>query len=130
VLPARRAAAAVPRAPGSRPFLTGLGEREQLFRSGVDLDCHITDIVNLLHFEELRDAILVGHSYGGMVITGAADRAIDRVRHLVDLDGATPVNGQTLAAIAPAMTATARANGRIVDGVEMCLYPTDEILPY
>ena len=72
MLPARRAAAAVPRAPGSRPFLTGLGEREQLFRSGVDLDCHITDIVNLLHFEELRDAILVGHSYGGMVITGAA----------------------------------------------------------
>jgi pimeloyl-ACP methyl ester carboxylesterase len=112
------------------PSLTGLGEREHLFRGGVDLDCHITDIVNLLHFEELRDAILVGHSYGGMVITGAADRAIDRVRHLVYLDAATPVNGQTLAAVAPAMTATARANGRIVDGVEMCLYPTDEILPY
>jgi len=54
------------------PSLTGLGEREHLFRAGVDLDCHITDIVKLLHFEDLRDVILVGHSYGGMVITGAA----------------------------------------------------------
>ena len=52
------------------PSLTGLGERAHLFRCGVDLDCHITDIVNLLHFEDLRDVILVGHSYGGMVITG------------------------------------------------------------
>lgn len=112
------------------PSLTGLGEREHLFRCGVDLDCHITDIVKLLHFENLRDAILVGHSYGGMVIAGAADRATDRVGHLVYLDAATPVNGQAIVDIAPAMTATARANGRIVDGVEMCLYPTDEILPY
>jgi pimeloyl-ACP methyl ester carboxylesterase len=117
-----------PRARGSRPFPDGLGEREHLFRSGVDLDCHITDIVNLLHFEDLRDAILVGHSYGGMVITGAADRAIDRVGHLVYLDAATPANGQTLADQAPAMMAAARAESRMVDGVEMCLYPTDDTL--
>ena len=83
------------------PSLTGLGEREHLFRCGVDLDCHITDIVNLLHFEDLRDVILVGHSYGGMVITGAADRATDRVGHLVYLDAATPVNGQALVEVAP-----------------------------
>jgi pimeloyl-ACP methyl ester carboxylesterase len=112
------------------PSLTGLGERAHLFRSGVDLDCHITDIVNLLHFEDLRDAILVGHSYGGMVITGAADRAIDRVGHLVYLDAATPANGQTLADQAPAMMAAARAESRMVDGVEMCLYPTDDTLRY
>jgi pimeloyl-ACP methyl ester carboxylesterase len=70
------------------PSLTGLAEREHLFRCGVDLDCHIDDIVRVLHFEDLRRAILVGHSYGGMVITGAADRAADRVGHLVYLDAA------------------------------------------
>jgi pimeloyl-ACP methyl ester carboxylesterase len=68
------------------PSLTGLGEREHLFRCGVDLDCHIKYIVKLLHFEDLHRVILVGHSYGGMVITGAADRANDRVGHLVYLD--------------------------------------------
>jgi pimeloyl-ACP methyl ester carboxylesterase len=76
------------------PSLTGLGERAHLFRSDVDLDCHISDIVNLLRSEDLHDVILVGHSYGGMVITGAADRAADRVGHLVYLDAATPANGQ------------------------------------
>ena len=74
--------------------------------------------------------ILVGHSYGGMVITGAADRAADRVGHLVYLDAATPVNGQTLVDQAPEMMAAARAESRIVDGVEMCLYPTDDTLRY
>jgi pimeloyl-ACP methyl ester carboxylesterase len=112
------------------PSLTGLGEREHLFRCGVDLDCHITDIVNLLHFEDLQKVILVGHSYGGMVITGAADRATDRVGHLVYLDAATPVNGQSLVDVAPAMMAAARADSRTVDGVEMCLYPTDDTLGY
>ena len=112
------------------PSLTGLGDRAHLFRSGVDLDCHITDIVNLLHFEDLCDVILVGHSYGGMVITGAADRAADRVGHLVYLDAATPVNGQALVELAPEMLAAARAEGRMVDGVEMCLYPTDNMLRY
>jgi pimeloyl-ACP methyl ester carboxylesterase len=112
------------------PSLTGLGERAHLFRCDVDLDCHITDVVNLLHFEDLRDVILVGHSYGGMVITGAADRAAERVSHLVYLDAATPTDGQALVEVAPAMMAAARAAGRMVDGVEMCLYPTDDTLRY
>jgi pimeloyl-ACP methyl ester carboxylesterase len=112
------------------PSLTGLGERAHLFASDVDLDCHITDIVNLLHFEDLRDVILVGHSYGGMVITGAADRTPERVGHLVYLDAATPENGQTLVDQAPEMMAAARAQSRIVDGVEMCLYPTDDAVRY
>jgi pimeloyl-ACP methyl ester carboxylesterase len=112
------------------PSLTGLGERAHLFRCDVDLDCHITDIVNLLRAEDLHDVILVGHSYGGMVITGAADRATDRVGHLVYLDAATPTNGQSLVDVAPEMLAAARAESRIVDGIEMCLYPTDETLKY
>ena len=73
---------------------------------------------------------MVGHSYGGMVITGAADRAADRVGHLVYLDAAIPVNGQSLLDVAPEMMAFARAESRIVDGVEMCLYPTDPTLAY
>jgi pimeloyl-ACP methyl ester carboxylesterase len=105
------------------PSLTGLGERAHLFRCDVDLDCHIADIVNLLHSEDLHDVVLVGHSYGGMVITGAGDRAADRVGHLVYLDAATPANGQSLVDVAPEMMAAARADSRIVDGVEMCLYP-------
>ncbi len=65
-------------------------------RPDIDLDTHITDVVNVLEFEDLRDVILVGHSYGGMVITGIADRATDRVGDLVYLDAANPVNGQSL----------------------------------
>jgi pimeloyl-ACP methyl ester carboxylesterase len=112
------------------PSLTGLGEREHLFRCGVDLDCHIEDIVKLLHFEDLHRVILVGHSYGGMVITGAADRAIDRVGHLVYLDAATPADGQSLVDMAGPYMAAARADSRIVDGVELCLYPSDETIQF
>ncbi len=101
------------------PSLTGLGERAHLFRCDVDLDCHITDIVSLLHSEDLHDVILVGHSYGGMVITGVADRAHDSVGHLVYLDAATPANGQSLVDVAPEMLAAARADSRIVDRIEI-----------
>jgi len=57
-------------------------------------------VVSLLFYEDLRDVILVGHSYGGMVITGVADRAADRVGQLVYLDAANPVNGQSLGDVA------------------------------
>ena len=67
------------------PTLTGLGERSHLLGPGIDLDTHITDVMAVLHYEDLRDVILVGHSYGGMVITGVADRAADRVGHIVYL---------------------------------------------
>ncbi len=55
--------------------MTGVGERSHLLRPDLDLDFHIRDIVAVLEYEDLRDVILVGHSYGGMVITGVADRA-------------------------------------------------------
>ena len=82
------------------PTLTGLGERAHLFRADVDLDCHIEDVTALLHYEDVRDAVLVGHSYGGMVITGATDRAPDRVGHLVYLDAKPPKDGQSLVDVA------------------------------
>jgi pimeloyl-ACP methyl ester carboxylesterase len=105
------------------PTLTGLGEREHLLSPAVDLDLHITDVVKLLEFEDLHDVILAGHSYGGMVITGVADRATDRIGHLVFLDAATPRNGQSLVDLAGPVINAARPQGRIVDGMELVLYP-------
>ncbi len=78
------------------PTYTGIGEREHLANPKVDLVTHITDIVNVLRFEDLTDVILVGHSYGGMVATGIADRAHDRIRKLVYLDAFVPEEGQSL----------------------------------
>jgi pimeloyl-ACP methyl ester carboxylesterase len=92
----------------------------------VDLDLHIQDVVQVLHFEDLRDVILVGHSYGGMVITGVADRAPDRVGRLVYLDAANPADGQSLLEIARPMMEPARAAGQVVDGVELVLLPFPE----
>lgn len=112
------------------PTLTGLGERAHLFRSDVDLDCHINDIVAVLHYEDLRDAILVGHSYGGAVITGAADRAPERVGHRVYLDSMEPKDGQSMVDIAGPFMAAAQLDSRIIDGVQMCLFPSDETVPF
>jgi pimeloyl-ACP methyl ester carboxylesterase len=71
--------------------LTGLGERVHLARPEVDLDTHITDVVNLIEFEDLQDVVLLGHSYAGLVITGVSDRVPDRISQLVYLDtGALP----------------------------------------
>jgi pimeloyl-ACP methyl ester carboxylesterase len=83
------------------PSLTGLGEREHLANPVPSLATHVADIVNLVQAEELRDVVLVGHSYGGMVITGAADALRGRVRHLVYLDAAVPSDGQSLASFVP-----------------------------
>jgi surfactin synthase thioesterase subunit len=59
--------------------LTGLGERVNLASPQVDLDTHITDVANLIEFEDLHDVVLLGHSYASLVVTGAADRIPDRI---------------------------------------------------
>ncbi len=105
------------------PTMTGEGERSHLLRPGIDLDLHISDIVALLYYEDLRDVILVGHSYGGMVITGTADRAPDRIGRLVYLDAANPVNGQSLVDVAGPIIEATRPFGQVVDGVELVLLP-------
>ena len=112
------------------PTLTGLGEREHLVSADVDLDLHITDVVAVLEFEDLRDVILVGHSYGGMVITGVADRATDRIGHIVYLDAANPENGQSLVDVAGPFMEAARVDGRVVDGVELVLFPGKDPMGY
>ena len=78
------------------PTLTGLGERAHLARPGIDLELHIRDVVAVLEMEDLREVVLLGHSYGGMVVTGAADRAHERIRRLVYLDAFVPENGKCL----------------------------------
>jgi pimeloyl-ACP methyl ester carboxylesterase len=108
------------------PTLTGLSERSHLLSPDIDLDMHIRDVVAVLHYEDLRDVILVGHSYGGMVITGIADRAADRVGKLVFLDAANPVNGQSLVDVAGPTIEMTRPYGQVVDGVELVLLPTSE----
>lgn len=75
--------------------LTGLGERSHLLSRNVTLATHIEDVVQAMISEEFHDAILVGHSYAGMVITGAADRLPDRTSHLVYLDAILPLPGES-----------------------------------
>jgi pimeloyl-ACP methyl ester carboxylesterase len=77
--------------------LTGLGERTHLASPDVSLDTHVQDVVNVLFYENLNDVILAGHSYGGNVITGVADRAPERLQQLVYLDAAIPSDGQSSA---------------------------------
>jgi pimeloyl-ACP methyl ester carboxylesterase len=79
-----------------RPTLTGLGERAHLATPDIGLDTHIRDIVNLLLYENLHEVILVGHSYGGMVITGVADRVPERIRRLVYVDALLPESGESV----------------------------------
>ena len=105
------------------PTLTGLGERSGALSPALDLDFHVRDVVAVLHYEDLRDVILVGHSYGGMVITGAADRAAERVGKLVFLDAANPRNGQSLVDVAGPVIEVTRPMGAVVDGVELVLLP-------
>jgi pimeloyl-ACP methyl ester carboxylesterase len=79
-----------------RPSLTGQGERVHLASPEIDLSTHVNDVVNMILFENLKDIVLVGHSYGGMVITGVADRIPERIRKLLYLDAFLPVDGESL----------------------------------
>lgn len=88
------------------PTLTGLGERAHLADRDagltIDLETHIADIRGLFEMEDVRGAVLVGHSYAGMVIAGAADRAAARIRRLVYLDAFVPEHGQRVLDFWPA----------------------------
>ncbi|MFN3656860.1 MAG: alpha/beta fold hydrolase [Pseudolabrys sp.] len=78
------------------PTLTGQGERAHLLTGTVNLSTHITDVLNVFHYEGLEKAVLAGHSYGGMVISGVADRIPGKVAALVYLDAFVPESGQSL----------------------------------
>ena len=96
------------------PTLTGLGERSHLCSPAIDLDTHIKDVTNVIEYEDLRGVVLVGHSYGGMVITGVAEHAAERLVHLCYLDAFVPDDGQALAdLVGPAIVADAREKAQL-----------------
>jgi pimeloyl-ACP methyl ester carboxylesterase len=78
------------------PSYTGLGERAHLANPSIDLETHIEDVLNVIKYEDISDIVLLGHSYGGMIATGVADRARDRVTQLIYLDAFVPRDGQSL----------------------------------
>jgi pimeloyl-ACP methyl ester carboxylesterase len=109
------------------PTLTGLGERVHLLSPEVSLDTHITDITNVITYEDLRQVVLVGHSYAGMVITGVADRVMQqspsRLSWLVYLDAAIPVNQESLVDCSPGIRLFAETDMKRVNDVDLVLWP-------
>jgi len=81
------------------PTLTGLGERSHLLRAGINVSTHVTDIVNVMKWEDLSAVVLCGHSYGGMVVSGVAEQATDRIASIVFLDAFVPQDGDSMLAI-------------------------------
>lgn len=101
------------------PCLTGLGERSHLTSPQVDLSTHVQDVVNAALYEDLSDVVLLGYSYGGMVVTGALAHVADRVAHLVYLDAFVPADGQCLADLAGVQ----RSEGTIGLGADWLVAP-------
>ena len=82
-----------------RPTLTGQGERVHLFSKNIGLETHIDDISNMIEYEDINNIILIGHSYGGMVITGVADKLPRRIKKLVYVDAFFPYNQESVFSI-------------------------------
>jgi pimeloyl-ACP methyl ester carboxylesterase len=78
------------------PTLTGAGERAHLLGGNINLSTHVTDILSVIRYEDLSGIVLLGHSYGGMVITAVADRIAEKIAALVYLDAFVPEDGQSL----------------------------------
>lgn len=83
------------------PTLTGCGERSHLRGFKIDLNTHITDVVKVLEFEDLRNVILCGHSYGATVMRGVAEQVADRIAHLVIINEGIPQDGQAIKDVFP-----------------------------
>jgi len=98
------------------PSLTGLGDRAHLLSPQIGLSTHIDDIVGLLTYEDLDDVVLCGHSYGGMVITGVADRVGERLRSVVYLDAFVPSDRQSTFDLLPPDRAETFRKGAQDDG--------------
>jgi len=83
------------------PTLTGMGERQHLLSAHVGIETHVQDILNVLFYEDLRDVILVGHSYAGMIISAVAEEAGERIARLVYLDAFLPRDGDSVISMDP-----------------------------
>lgn len=108
------------------PTLTGVGDKLHLATTETTLETHIHDVTSLIWQEDLEDVVLVGHSYGGMVITGVADAAPDRISHLVYLDAAIPRDGEALIDVSPGLQFF--NDVREVDGVRFGLWPNRDLV--
>jgi pimeloyl-ACP methyl ester carboxylesterase len=98
------------------PTLTGVGERSHLLSPQINLETHILDVVNLIRWEELSNVVLCGHSYGGVVVKGAADRVPDRIGALVYLDAFVPEKEQSLHDTLPPEQKNAQHEGARIHG--------------
>ncbi|MGL4395398.1 MAG: alpha/beta fold hydrolase [Hyphomicrobium sp.] len=98
------------------PTYTGVGDRVHLAHKNIDLDMHIEDICAYLFHEDLSDVILIGHSYGGFVATGVADRMPERLREIVYLDAFAPRDGETMLDLATDAQRTRWQDGAATDG--------------
>lgn len=78
------------------PTLTGLGERSHLARAGINVSTHVTDVINVIQWERLSNVVLCGHSYGGMVISGVAEKIASAIGSIVFLDAFVPENGEAV----------------------------------
>lgn len=105
------------------PTYTGLGERAHQAQRSINLDTHIGDVLAVLDYEDLRDIVLVGHSYGGMVATGVADRAPDRIARLIYIDAFVPENGQSVFDLLPAAARASRQEAARTQGDGWLLPP-------
>ena len=83
------------------PTLTGLGERAHLLGCVDGLDTHVKDVLGLIDYEDLEEVMLVGHSYGGVVITAVAEVVAEKLSHLVYLDAWVPKDGQRMFDLMP-----------------------------
>ena len=79
------------------PTLTGLGERSHLMRAGINISTHATDVANLIKWERLTGVVLCGHSYGGLVVSGVAEKSAAAISSIVFLDAFVPENGDSMA---------------------------------
>ena len=109
--------------------LTGLGERSHLARPDVDLDTHVTDVVNLVETEDLREVVLVGHSYAGIVVSAAADRLAGRLAAVVYVDsGPVPDGSAYIDLQEPAAREhTERAVAELGDGWRLLMPSFEEL---
>ena len=108
------------------PSLTGCGDRAHLVRPDTGIETHVTEIADLLFYEDLHDVILVAHSSGGIATTGVADRRADRVAAVVYVD--SPRGSSNAEAFPPVREM--RKSGRVVDGVELVLFPDEALVSF
>ena len=106
------------------PTFTGLGERAHLANPSIDLETHIEDILNVIKYEDLHEVVLIGHSYGGMVASGVADRARERIAQLIYLDAFVPRDGQSLFDFIEPDRSRMRALAKAGDGYRVPPNPT------